>query len=185
MSDTALRNILEAYAKLSDAEASGKSASNGTKAATQEFYEIAIEHADRSTSTVSGILEEIADDLGLKVRVEICTTEGQRILKNGKPMTTTVGSVDAPSKFKQIRAAVRRLEKSAPEMITPNWTETHKAYRELLDSEQTDSDKIHKLVKSLIKKFPSIAMLRLAAELITAHCDKSELHDDAEKAAAA
>ena len=158
-----MTNLNEAYAELVQAETIGKNAGDDVKSAAQEFFGIVVKEADVSCESISKVLEEIAVENNLKVKVEIMTVEGHSITKKGKPATTTVGSVDASPKFKNIRAAVRRLEKSAPESITPNWTETHKAYRDLLASEQSEEEKVLKAVKSLI------------AETITAHCDRAEI----------
>tara|TARA_R110000822_G_scaffold228199_1_gene360671 strand:- start:344 stop:910 length:567 start_codon:yes stop_codon:yes gene_type:complete len=178
-----MTNLNEAYAELVEAENEKKSFSAAAEGASQKFYSVICEASktdENGEENVgfdiprSVILEDIAQSLNLKVEVEIQTTDGRAILKDGKPVKRREGLVDASNTFKKIRAAVRKLEAINPEIITDDWKETRKAYTEQLASEKTPAQLVKTACKALIKKF-DIATLRLIAETILAYCDKAEI----------
>jgi hypothetical protein len=187
-----MSNLIEAYSALVVAEADKKGASAELDGISQSFYTVICEasRTDANGEKIMGfdiprstILEEIAAKLDLKVKVEIQTTEGRAIIKDGKPVKHCTGSVDTSRTFLRIRSAVRKLEAVNPDMISDDWTETRAAYNAQLAKEKTPAQIIKALLKTLVKKF-DIATLRLIASTITAYCDKAELSDDAEKAEA-
>ena len=162
-----MTNLNEAYAELVEAENEKKSFSAAAEGASQKFYSVICEASktdENGEENVgfdiprSVILEDIAQSLNLKVEVEIQTTDGRAILKDGKPVKRREGLVDASNTFKKIRAAVRKLEAINPEIITDDWKETRKAYTEQLASEKTPAQLVKTACKALIKKF-DIAIL--------------------------
>ena len=135
--------------------------------------------------TASAVLEDIAVQQNLKVKFLAFDAHGAQSRKSdGKEVTYTKGAITPPSKYNQIRAAVRKIE----EVVTPvaeeigdNWTETHKTYRKILESEKTPEKIVKSVVKSLVKKYDhKRPILRLIGETIVNYCDKADMADKAD-----
>ena len=101
-----------------------------------------------------GSPQAIADDIArandFKRKVPVLA-EGQSVLnKNGNPVMAKIGTVEPPKCYRTVVSIMIKVYDTNGQ-LEQSFTETRKAYREILDSEKTKEGEAKKIVKKLGK----------------------------------
>ena len=108
------------------------------------------------------IAEDIARSNDFKRKVEV-KAEGQSVLnKNGNPVMAKIGTVEPPKCYRTVVSIMIKVYDTNGQ-LEESFTETRKAYRDILDSEKTKEGEAKKLVKR-ISKDPEL--MELVKELL-------------------
>ena len=113
-----------------------------------------------------GSPQSIADDIArandFKRNVPVLA-EGQSVLnKNGNPVMAKIGMVEPPKCYRTVVSIMIKVYDTNGQ-LEESFTETRKAYRDILDSEKTKEGEAKKLVKR-ISKDPEL--MELVKELL-------------------
>jgi len=96
------------------------------------------------------IAEDIARSNDFKRKVEV-KAEGQSVLnQNGNPVTAKIGTVEPPKCYRTVVSIMIKVYDTNGQ-LEESFTETRKAYRDILDSEKTKEGEAKKIVKKLGK----------------------------------
>ena len=111
--------------------------------------------------------QTIADDIArandFKRKVPVLA-EGQSVLnKNGNPVMAKIGTVEPPKCYRTVVSIMIKVYDTNGQ-LEESFTETRKAYREILDSEKTKEGEAKKIVKKLGK---DPELMELVKELLS------------------